>query len=303
MGFDLYAHMLINNIGGLDDVSESRCCKHNLMKCPEDFEAPEIENELEKWQAERDALYLCGLTHWKEVKETYDALEEKCLKNRALEIDKATLSIAKIVGCYALVLNYIIENNARRKMQDLESDWGYHALLWWKEHALEQWKSSADCAEEIASTCLESESTSPYYKKELHKLKWHLGKILGRYPIIKARMHRGTKQYFMSAEIWRQIVKARGYENAFDLTDFMPTTNTINTIPTIPTINTTVSEEGQKTLNGAQFSLESGGHGGHGGHGGQEGDKTEVLKPSTPDLPWLPKKSPPKTESGAVVDG
>jgi len=291
MGFDLYCHMLVNNIGGLDDVCESRSCKHCLMKCPDSFEAPEIENEVDKWQADRDALYLCGLLHWQEVKASYDSLEEKSLKNRALEIDKATLAVAKLIGpeVYAKVLGYITNNNSRRKMADLENDWVFHAIKWWKSHAIDQWKSAGDCAEEIAGDCLNVQADSPFFKKDLKSLAWQIGKALSRYPVVETRMFGGTKQYKMNEKNWNAVAKARGYEQCFNLIDFMPTITTIPTIPTMPTMPTisTIS-----TTKEAQNGLENGGHGGHGGLGGDKGGK-----PSPPDLPWLQKKT-----KGALPD-
>jgi hypothetical protein len=281
MGFDLYAHQVVNNIGGLDDVSESRSCKHTLMKCPETFNAPEIENEIDKWHEERDLLYTCGLLHWKEVQEAYNSLKETSLKNRALEIDKANLAIAKLAGVYDKVLGYITANNVRRKMQDLGTNWFYQVLVWWKDHAIDKWTSAATAADGIVDVCIDLQADSPYYKKERRTLVWHIGKFLGRYPIIKSKMSRGTKQYFMTEKVWRQVVRARGFEQVFNLSDLCPP----------PTPHTPQQPPTPLT------PLKKGGNGVDGWHERGKVEKKKKPKPvpevvKTEDIPddWKPEK-------------
>ena len=250
MSFDLYSHMVINNIGGLDEVSESRCTKHNLLKCPEDFNPPAAQEEAPKWQKERDALYTCGLLHWKEVQAAYNTIKVP-LRNRYLERDKATLTIASMVAkdVYDKVMAYIQATNTTREKKDLENDWAYQLLKHWKELPQPCWKKPAELAEEIASVCLTSEKPTsekpnPYYKKDLKGLSWHVGKFLNKFPIIETKMASGYMTYYLTEENWLRIVKAKGLEIMFALADV--STLTTLTTPT-PLSTTTTPENSQKS--------------------------------------------------------
>jgi len=221
IGFDLFSHMIINNIYGLDDVSESRCSKHILERCPVKFDAIDIENAINDWQEERDLLYTNALLHWKEVKEVYENLDVPEFVGRERERDSATLSIAKIVGVYNKVKNYLLINNEKRSESDLENDFAYHLLLYIKnELEREEYveKTAKDFAEAISEECITTSPDSQYYKKEAGKLAWQIGKLFSRMEnAIPSGMTMGRKRYRIDKIALKRIAWSKGYSLALGL--------------------------------------------------------------------------------------
>ena len=221
IGFDLFSHMIINNIYGLDDVSESRCSKHILERCPTKFNAIDIENAINDWQKERDLLYTNALLHWEEVKETYDNLEVPELFGRERERDSATLAIAKLVGVYDKVKNYLILNNGKRSESDLENDFAYHLLFYIKnELEREEYveKTAKDFAEAISNECITIPHDSQFYKKEAGKLAWQIGKLFTRMEhAVPSGMTMGRKRYKVDKISLERIAWSKGYSSALGL--------------------------------------------------------------------------------------
>lgn len=290
MGFDLFAHMVLNNIGGLDEVSENRCTKHSLMKCPDDFKAENLQNEIEKWQAIRDMLYTTALFEWEKVKDCYNALQVPALSSRDLERDKATLTIANLCDCYDLVLEYLLESNRVRKITAVEDDWFYHLLKWWNGLIVLPKKYSAkDMANNIAWECL----GNPEDKEKIRSLAWHIGKFLSSYPIIKTSIYEGSKVYELTQEnLWR-IASAKGYNEMLGVSPPTPPTqpNQLNT----PNPPNTLKKDIEKPKIGLNADLEhsGGGYGGYGGDRGQEGLISEKPK-EAPENPGCSVCSSPK---------
>ncbi len=244
IGFDLYSHMVINNIGGMDEVSESRCTKHNLMKCPNNFNPKEAQDETDKWQNDRDRLWVCGLSNWKEVQENYKTIKIDKLRNRELERDKATLTIAKMVSpvIYEKVLSYLLKCNEERAKTEVEYDWFFQVVKWWKTQKCPLWIKPATIAEEIASDCIASSEEDFSYKKQLKSLAWHIGKNMKKFPIIKTRLMNGYCEYYLTEENWKRIVRAKGWEVVFELVEQSPLT-TPTTLTTLTTPNTPKKED------------------------------------------------------------
>lgn len=254
LGFDLFSHMIINNIYGLDDVSESRCSKHILERCPVKFNAIDIENAINDWQKERDLLYTNALLHWLEVKEAYALLDIPELVGRERERDSATLAIAKLVGAFDKVKNYLLINNSKRSESDLENDFAYHLLLYIKnELEREEYvqKNAKDFAEAIAEECITAPHDSQYYKKEAGKLAWQIGKLFTRMEhAVPSGMTMGKKRYKIDKIALKRIAWAKGYSLALglDKPELSPPnpTNTTNytTQPNLPNLTKKTGGEG-----------------------------------------------------------
>ncbi len=252
IGFDLYSPMIINNVGGLDEISESRCTKHVLMKCAKNFNPQNLENIVYEWTNERDALYTSAMLNWKEVKAVYDEIDVPELSQRALERDKATLTIAKIAGCYDKVLSYLIKNNTARTITAVEDDWLFQIIKWWKglseDNELPKEFSAGEIANEIWGVCLTIEPEDRNFNKEKHKLSWHIGKFLSKYPIIEARILRGEKKYKLTAETLYRVASAKNYNEILELN---PPTK-----PSTPTPLSTPQTEGNNGGEGELGGLE-----------------------------------------------
>lgn len=249
MGFDLFSHMVINNIGGLDEVSESRCSKHTLEKCPNEFKAIDIENTLKLWQKERDLLYTNALLHWEEVEDAYNKLDVPELVARERERDAGTLAIAKLVGVFEIVKRYLLENNSRRNDTDsIENDFTFKLLSYLKEQIsvksngvqkdakLEM--KSQELAEAISEDCITADKGNPsLYKKERTKLATEIGKFLSRMPsAIPKKIRDGYCIYIITYEGVKRLAHSKGLTKALNLDEpVLPIQDTYATLPTEPT--------------------------------------------------------------------
>ena len=216
IGFDLYSSMVINNIYGMDEVSESRCSKHILESAPDWFKAKDIENEIDQWQKTRDLLYTCGLLHWKEVKTIYETLEIPELYGRERERDIATLTIAKMCGCLDIVYKYIKEMNSERRTQSLDEDFEFLLLDWLnkKVQAGEEKTctlQAKEMAEGIAPEYLDMQEGSPLFIKEAQKLAKKIGHYFKRKSnTIKPKMVHGRKLYVITETILKRLAEIKG---------------------------------------------------------------------------------------------
>ncbi|VVB76458.1 Uncharacterised protein [uncultured archaeon] len=254
LGFDLFSHMIINNIYGLDDVSESRCSKHILEHCPNNFKAIDIENAINYWQKERDLLYTNALLHWKEVEKEYSSLDVPELVGRERERDSATLTIAKLVGVFDKVKTYLLANNGKRSESDLETDFAFHLLYWIKKELelgkLEIKASSTELAQAIAGNVINvGDKDSKFYKDAEKTLAWKIGKFFGRMQhALKTGAKNGRVIYHIDSEALVRMARAKGYLIALDIQDdstkFSPTSPITPTIPTTPITPTLKKEAG-----------------------------------------------------------
>lgn len=274
LGFDLYSAMVINNIFGLDEVSESRCSKHILEKAPDNFSPKDVENEIIKWQKERDLLYTNALLHWREVEEVYNKIEVPEFKGRERERDIATLTIAKIVGVFEKVKAYLLDNNKVRIESDVQNDTIYHLLVWWKQKLqtadeLTIKYSAKEIAHGIADNCISTDSSSPYYQKEERKLAWHIGKFLSRHShAVKTTVSGGTTRYLLDYEGLTRVAWSKNYSTILGLENKVAELNTPSppNQPNQPNIlNTPKIEEKQ-----AKVELVYNTSGGHGVLGGDK---------------------------------
>ena len=119
LSFYLYSPKVIANIGGIDDVIESRCISINLTRAitSRGDLYPEDNNEFKEL---RTQLLLFCINNWMKIKKLYDTMiNDTALNNRDYEIWKPILSIAKLFGdeTYNSVLRYSYKKT-KEKMED-----------------------------------------------------------------------------------------------------------------------------------------------------------------------------------------
>ncbi|MDO8625307.1 MAG: hypothetical protein Q7R47_04450 [Candidatus Diapherotrites archaeon] len=228
MGFDLYAHMALNNVGGLDEISEQRCIKHVLVKKTEGVLLQGVENKLSDWQGLRDSLYLLGLCRWQEVRDKLETLEVPELDNRQREIVKPLLTIAALVGdeCLTRVRSYLLRTMQDRKKVEKDGTNEYAVLRWWYNKVMGFTNATdsievraADVVSEIASDALPVHDNHPNYKAESIRLSKWIGSFFAKYPIIPRKTKRGYVYYTLTHPILERILIAREMDELLDIKD------------------------------------------------------------------------------------
>jgi len=229
IGFDIFSHMLINNCGGLDDISESRCSVHTFMKKPNNVELESLNKLKIDWQLLRNKLYYMGLSRWQEVQAVYSTLAVEQLHNRELENDLPVLAIAKLVGddVFESVLDYVIKRNRERAQKSNEDDFRVAVLGFLKIKLAEQ-KRVRIRSREIAEALLEEQkgigADDKNYGRELRAFSKLIGEFLSKQsPYIMRKMIHGAWNYELEHNGWTSVVQTKGWLNLFDLTD-APTT-------------------------------------------------------------------------------
>jgi hypothetical protein len=97
--YNIYSPKMMANIGGLDDVLESRSIYVNIKRAMTRKGETEINPEDEAIIKARDLGYIFAFNYWKDILKIYKEMEnETKLKNRDFEIWKPMFAIAKIFG-------------------------------------------------------------------------------------------------------------------------------------------------------------------------------------------------------------
>ena len=211
-GFDVYSPMLINNITGLDEVTESRCFKITTLKINTEITRKKLNADDEKWQKWRDDMHICTLQNWKDVKDAYQKFDCVELAARNLEVVDANLVLAKLIDydLYKEVLVYCKETFEQNTIKDLENDWTY---LTYKEllnqadslENQEGWIPLKDVIAEVATVlwgeCPERDDFDyQVYIKKKSGLSITMGRTLSINPIFRKREYDGVFQYYVVKE-------------------------------------------------------------------------------------------------------
>jgi len=98
--FEVYSPKAIANIQGLENVLEDRCITFIMKRAlNKEISNREVDIQAEEWQRLRDQLYPLLFTYWREVKETYDNLEnEDGIGGREWQLWRPILALAKFFG-------------------------------------------------------------------------------------------------------------------------------------------------------------------------------------------------------------
>jgi len=96
--FRNYGHVVMNNTTGLDDISADRSVFLPIVKYDGELTNKTLDEKNVVWSVTRDDLYLAGLVNWNLVKDSYELVKSDVLKARQLEVSRAVLAIASLVG-------------------------------------------------------------------------------------------------------------------------------------------------------------------------------------------------------------
>lgn len=249
MAFNGFSPLVINNILGLPEVTESRCFKIMMLRTDTALLKLEKINDNDPfWDTMRDQLHLSALTNWKEVKYAYKTLKVDELNNRNLEIVEAVLTIAKCVGDeeYEELLSYILETFEQQNIKEISDNWDY--LLFKELHETiseNETKSikSRDIADKLYPLIFEDGDKNK--KQHITKLTRYIGKTLSNLKLFKKGLKDGLAYYEIKRVDLDRIIKIKHYHKYL----FADKININNTLDAFNPINTSNSLDTTNTLN------------------------------------------------------
>jgi len=260
--FNGYCPLVINNILGLKEVTESRCNKFFMLKTDnKEITDRKINVNDILWKELRDNLHVCALQNWKIVRDAYKNLDVLELSARDLERIEAVLTIAKIVGddVYNEIINLVVEINSQNKIKEVSDSWEFILFEFINNELKDKSEITlkiVDITDAITDKIVESNSKPEIIKKEKLKFSHFAGKILSRTPLLKKKTINGYPQYNIKKEDFETLVKIKGYACYFNATNPINATNTTNTTNSINTTNTTNTTK-QSVLVGLGVSVGS----------------------------------------------
>lgn len=216
--FNGYSPLVINNIVGLPEVSESRCNKIQMIKS-EDKSIVDVKiNEKDEfWSETKDNLHILALQNWEEVKETYDELEVEELSDRDLERAEAVLTIAKCIGeeVYKELLEFLVEILQNQSVRDVQDKWEF-ILFEYLNEVVKEGKKEVKI-KDITEAQSPRIITNPNKERE-DKLKFsqYCGKVLRSIPLFKPRILDGYPIYEIDRTDLTNIIKIKGYDKYLD---------------------------------------------------------------------------------------
>lgn len=128
VGYNNFAHVVLNNTLGLDEITIDRCFTVLLLETKnKKITSKKLDVTNPDWQLLRDRLHISTLLNFKKFKKEYDELEVECLENRELEVVAPVLAMAKVCGedIYKEVLNFITETYEQSRIQDYSDNWDF----------------------------------------------------------------------------------------------------------------------------------------------------------------------------------
>lgn len=129
--FEGYCPVVINNIIGLSDVTESRCNTISMIKTEDsNISKNKLPINSEIWNTLRDELHIFALENWKQIADIYSSLEVESLTGRDLEKAEAVLTIAKSVGedIFIRLVDFFQKMSEDQKNKGFENNWEFHAF-------------------------------------------------------------------------------------------------------------------------------------------------------------------------------
>lgn len=254
LGFNIYSPMVINNVFGLDEITESRCNKINLLKTTnKNITKKKLKINDINWQILRDKLHICALLNWKKVKKSYEELDIGNLGCRDLQRVEGILAIAKIIGdsLFNKILEFVNEQNEQRQVKELNDDWLFNTL---KEiisilgNENKKWIKTKLITENIAPLLFDVGNND--YKRNKRGFAIWLGKILSNNPLFRGRTVQGYAEYEVSKENLNRLIQLKDFDKhglnliVEEEVKDNPTNTTYPTYPT-NTTNTTYSTDNQ----------------------------------------------------------
>jgi hypothetical protein len=297
-GFNVYSHMVLNGLGALNYVSESRSNITRMLKS-DDPKYAKLEDKNPIWQEVMDKLHVCALENYQSVRKIYEELVEIKLIDRELERAIAILTIAKAVGheLYAEMLNYFMAENERRKNRDFKSEWLYNAL----EYVIYQFidaEKGGDREIPISAKMIGEaigdkifEPLNMKFDKNVDNFKRYIGKIFKNTPLFMSKMKDGYAQYIFNRDNLTKFCSMKEYHDLTELlnptlktfiinNDSLNSLNTLNSLNSLKPLQNDILTESHE--NTTPFINESGSSGSSGSNGNSNNVKNipEINRPT-----------------------
>jgi len=131
LNFDVYCPKIICNITGLNPTTMSRCIVVELVRTitKKGKLKPRIKDQ--EWQLLRNMSYCFVMENWEEIKKTYENYDYSQINNRAEDLWRPILSIAKVFGDdkETNLKNYCERITKKLQEDEIEDDIDYILLL------------------------------------------------------------------------------------------------------------------------------------------------------------------------------
>lgn len=240
IAFNGYSPLVINNIIGLPEVTESRCNKILMLKSNDKNIVDVPINEKDKRFTEiRDGLHICALQNWEYVQDIYENLQVPELTARDLEKVEAVLTIAKCVSeeTYNSLLKYIVETNSQQNIRELSDNWVFVIYKYLNEKVeTELTIPSKEIADGIYNELFDS-SDIKNEKKNMTLLTRYIGKVLSNTNLLGKTVYRdGIVHYKIKRKDLDKLIEVKGFVRYLK-PDTLNTLNTPNTPNTLDTLN------------------------------------------------------------------
>lgn len=213
IAFNGYSPLVINNLVGLPEVTESRCNLIQMLKTnKKEIVDKKINEQDPRWNYLKDNLHLLALQNWKKIKEIYQNLNVPELNARDLERVEAVLTIAKFLGedIYSQILAYIIEINEQQSIKEVSDNWEFMIFEFLNNFVSEHSKRirTKDITEGIGYKIIQSDKTE---KSDKLKFSHYIGKIFKGIPIFQKKIIDGWVTYEITREDLNKILFMKGY--------------------------------------------------------------------------------------------
>ena len=226
--FNIFNSMLINNVGGLDEITQDRCNTYYLIKSTnKKIQDKKIKPSDYKWKLERDKKYYSAMLHWKKVKKTYENLEVAGLSGRELEKIASILTIGKLVldkKKYDNLVSYELNKLEQEKDKDVSGDWLFIAL----KHIVEILNLKTDVEkengfwlrlDELVKVIMQQNYASlddKNFNRTKHAISVYLGKVFRNTPLFKSgKVHGGFVKYELKGKNVKKFIDIRNYTKYF----------------------------------------------------------------------------------------
>lgn len=239
--FNNFSHVIINNISGLDEVTENRCIVILMLKTEDNkLSALKLKFNDLSWQILRDRLSICALSNWEKVERTYTNLEIIEFINRDLERSEAILVLAKCISeeLYNEMLGFFKEKFTEEQIVDLHDNWEFliYKYLYENVHEDKHIRYEEIC-EAVCPSLFDVNDKD--YKKLYKRFNYFLRKVFKDHILFKKRLINGKTEVFIKRKDLEKMIRLKNYKKHLEISTISPiSTNPINsTISPISTEN------------------------------------------------------------------
>lgn len=216
--YEGYSPMVINNIIGLPEVTQSRCNTLIMLRTDnKELSKRKIIETDEKWRILKNKLHIWALQHWKEIQKKYYELDDEDLSNRDFEKAVAVLTIASLINneVYENIKKYLIDIGKQQKIKDLDNNWEFITFqILFELLNKEEKEEKRVLVRDISYIAKERLNL---LNDETLKFSHYVGKVLSTYPqLFKKTYHHGNAGYNIKKENLWKAIKLKGYDEVLN---------------------------------------------------------------------------------------